>query len=170
MKKVYYDHFIYQGKAIYVYVSDNGLVFVSSLDEPNEIHMYIHNIDIVQNNAKTSYFINSIKAYLNHGQVCQNIELDLGDATDFQKRVWRTLLTVPYGNTATYTEIAQHINQPTAVRAVANAIGKNPFLIVVPCHKIIGKNGDLRGFRAGLTLKQHLLNLEHNSTTNSSAV
>lgn len=88
-----------------------------------------------------------------------NIEYLL-QGTDFQKMVWNALLNIPYGKTLTYKEIAILINKPKAVRAVANAISKNKLLIIIPCHRVIGSNGSLTGFRGGLDLKEHLINLE----------
>jgi|SRR6056297_1137420 len=80
--------------------------------------------------------------------------------TDFQKKVWRTLLTIPYGSCCSYSDVAKKIDQPNAVRAVANAIGANPLLMVIPCHRVIRKNGELGGFSAGLDLKKRLLEME----------
>ena len=88
-----------------------------------------------------------------------NIEYLL-QGTDFQKMVWNALLNIPYGKTLTYKEIAILINKPKAVRAVANAISKNKLLIIIPCHRVIGSNGSLTGFRGGLDLKEHLIKLE----------
>lgn len=88
-----------------------------------------------------------------------NIEYLL-QGTDFQKMVWNALLNIPYGKTLTYKEIAILINKPKAARAVANAISKNKLLIIIPCHRVIGSNGSLTGFRGGLDLKEHLINLE----------
>lgn len=88
-----------------------------------------------------------------------NIEYLL-QGTDFQKMVWNALLNIPYGKTLTYKEIAILINKPKAARAVANAISKNKLLIIIPCHRVIGSNGSLTGFRGGLDLKEHLIKLE----------
>ncbi|SDB90308.1 methylated-DNA-[protein]-cysteine S-methyltransferase [Pelagirhabdus alkalitolerans] len=81
--------------------------------------------------------------------------------TTFQKQVWEAVGRVPYGDTATYTDIANMINRPTAIRAVSRAIGQNPLLIHCPCHRVIGKDGSLTGYRSGLSLKQSLLELEN---------
>lgn len=80
--------------------------------------------------------------------------------TPFQLAVWRALLSVPYGQTATYSDMAADIGKPRAVRAVGAAIGANPILIAVPCHRVIGKNNKLTGFRAGLDMKRTLLEFE----------
>jgi methylated-DNA-[protein]-cysteine S-methyltransferase len=80
--------------------------------------------------------------------------------TDFQRRVWQQLLTVPYGQTATYQEIADAIGNPLAVRAVGAANGRNPISLVVPCHRIIGHDGHLVGYGGGLWRKEWLLRHE----------
>ena len=82
--------------------------------------------------------------------------------TDFQKSVWDGLLKVPYGTTASYLQLAKNINNEKAVRAVANANGANSIAIIIPCHRIIGTNGELTGFGGGLPLKKRLLKLEQN--------
>lgn len=80
--------------------------------------------------------------------------------TAFQKKVWRQLVKIPYGTTSSYGEIAQRIHNPKGCRAVGMANGKNPIPIIIPCHRVIGKNGTLTGFAAGLEIKQQLLDLE----------
>ncbi len=80
--------------------------------------------------------------------------------TGFQQQVWNALLEVPYGTTSTYAGLAQRVGQPTAVRAVASANGANALSIIVPCHRIIGSNGELTGYAGGLPAKKKLLELE----------
>ena len=80
--------------------------------------------------------------------------------TDFQKKVWKALCDIPYGETRSYKDIAVAINQPTASRAVGNANNKNPLMIVVPCHRVIGANGSLTGYAGGLHIKEALLTIE----------
>jgi methylated-DNA-[protein]-cysteine S-methyltransferase len=80
--------------------------------------------------------------------------------TPFQLAVWRTLREIPYGETRSYTQIANAVGRPSAVRAVGAANGANPLPIVVPCHRVIGANGSLTGFGGGLTAKRFLLDLE----------
>jgi AraC family transcriptional regulator of adaptative response/methylated-DNA-[protein]-cysteine methyltransferase len=80
--------------------------------------------------------------------------------TAFQQRVWNGLLRIPYGQTVSYQEEAQAINQPSAVRAVANANGANRMSIIIPCHRVIGKNGQLVGYGGGVARKQWLLQHE----------
>jgi len=80
--------------------------------------------------------------------------------TEFQKSVWRALLTIPFGETRSYRDIAIQIGNPAAVRAVGAANGKNPISIIAPCHRVIGSSGALTGFAGGLAAKQLLLTLE----------
>lgn len=82
--------------------------------------------------------------------------------TPFQKQVWETLQQIPYGQMTTYKQIAEQINHPKAVRAVGGAINKNPLSIIVPCHRVIGTNQKLTGYRGGLERKEQLLSLEKN--------
>lgn len=80
--------------------------------------------------------------------------------TPFQKEVWRELCRIPYGETASYQAIAERLGKPKACRAVGMANGRNPLPIIIPCHRIIGKNGTLTGFGGGLPVKRQLLELE----------
>jgi methylated-DNA-[protein]-cysteine S-methyltransferase len=83
--------------------------------------------------------------------------------TEFQKKVWNALLTIPFGQTRSYQQIAQQIGHPKAVRAVGAANGKNPISIIAPCHRVIGANGKLTGFAGGLSVKKYLLEIESNN-------
>lgn len=80
--------------------------------------------------------------------------------TAFQKEVWAALLTIPYGETRSYGQIASQIGRPSASRAVGMANHRNPISILIPCHRVIGAKGDLVGYGGGLELKERLLNLE----------
>lgn len=80
--------------------------------------------------------------------------------TDFQKLAWNALLTIPYGETRSYAQMARQIGRPDAVRAVGAANGRNPISIIVPCHRVIGASGELTGFGGGLPAKARLLALE----------
>ncbi|MBT2295253.1 methylated-DNA--[protein]-cysteine S-methyltransferase [Pseudomonas fluorescens] len=92
-----------------------------------------------------------------------DLELDFA-GTDFQVRVWQALLTIPFGETRSYRDIAIQVGQPTAVRAVGAANGRNPISIIAPCHRVIGTSGSLTGFAGGLAAKQFLLSLEGQQT------
>lgn len=80
--------------------------------------------------------------------------------TDFQRKVWKALLTIPFGETRSYGQIARNIGSPDAVRAVGAANGRNPVAIIAPCHRVIGSTGRLTGFAGGLDAKARLLALE----------
>jgi methylated-DNA-[protein]-cysteine S-methyltransferase len=80
--------------------------------------------------------------------------------TPFQRKVWNALLTIPFGETRSYSQIAEQIGSPRAVRAVGAANGRNPLSIVAPCHRVVGANGALTGFAGGLDVKARLLALE----------
>ena len=82
------------------------------------------------------------------------------NGTDFQRQVWQTLASIPYGETISYAELASRVGRPRASRAVGAANGKNPLPIVLPCHRVIGANGSLTGFGGGLPTKRFLLDLE----------
>lgn len=86
--------------------------------------------------------------------------------TPFQQEVWNELRKIPYGEVRTYTDIAEKLSRPKATRAVANAIGKNPLLFIIPCHRVIRKDGNLSGFRAGVDVKRKLLQLEKVTLSN----
>ncbi len=97
------------------------------------------------------YFAGKLKKF--------TLKLDFA-GTAFQKKVWEALLTIPFGETRSYAQIATQVGSPKAVRAVGAANGKNPISIVAPCHRVIGSNGKLTGFAGGLTAKELLLRLE----------
>jgi len=88
-----------------------------------------------------------------------SVPLDMRGTT-FQKQVWQALLAIPFGETRTYSNLANRLGNPAATRAVGAANGGNPIAIVVPCHRVIGATGSLTGFAGGLQAKAHLLNLE----------
>ena len=83
------------------------------------------------------------------------------DGTDFQKRVWQEIARIPYGGTLSYSKLAKRAGAPEAIRAASSATGRNPVSIVIPCHRVVGKNGSLCGFAGGLDKKRQLLGLEH---------
>jgi len=94
----------------------------------------------------------------------ERFELPLaGDGTPFQRRVWKALGEIPFGDTVTYGDIARRIGAPRAIRAVGAAIGRNPISIAVPCHRVVGANGSLTGYAGGLDRKRALLALERRS-------
>ena len=87
--------------------------------------------------------------------------------TDFQKKVWLQLQCIPFSKTATYTDMAKALGDPKVIRAAANANGKNPIAIVIPCHRVIGSDGSMTGYAGGLWRKEWLLNHESSVTQGS---
>ena len=88
------------------------------------------------------------------------------EGTPFQQRVWQILRTIPYGHTMTYQEVGQRVIAATgqkrmSAQAVGQAVGHNPISILIPCHRVLGKDGSLTGYAGGVTLKKSLLELEH---------
>jgi methylated-DNA-[protein]-cysteine S-methyltransferase len=100
-----------------------------------------------------------LEEYFSGERTAFELELAL-DGTSFQRLVWSELLAVPYGDTVTYGELARRIGQPTASRAVGLANGKNPVAIIVPCHRVVGTDGNLTGYGGGLDRKRFLIDLE----------
>ncbi|MBM4213531.1 MAG: methylated-DNA--[protein]-cysteine S-methyltransferase [Gammaproteobacteria bacterium] len=102
--------------------------------------------------ALTGYFASKDETF--------DFSLDLSAGTEFQQQVWRALQRIAPGRTTTYSDIARRIGKPSAVRAVAAAIGRNPLSIIVPCHRVIGRDGSLTGYAGGQQRKAALLALE----------
>lgn len=96
-------------------------------------------------------------------EVVDFAELDFlaPQGTPFQQAVWQQLRQIPYGETTSYGEIAHRLGKPNAMRAVGGAVGRNPISILIPCHRVLGKNQSLTGFGGGLPNKRYLLQLEH---------
>jgi len=105
--------------------------------------------------------INQLDEYFNLERKRFDIPL-LTVGTPFQQSVWEALFKIPYGTTSTYLQLSKDIQNKKAVRAVANANGANAISIIVPCHRIIGTNGELTGYAGGLGVKKKLLELEQN--------
>lgn len=122
------------------------------------------NANIVgQENKHFALLKKELEAYFNHDLKIFTVPLDLV-GTEFQKKVWQALLTIPYGKTVSYLQQSESMGNPLSIRAVANANGMNKIAIIVPCHRVIGSNGKLTGYAGGLERKQFLLNLEKGIT------
>jgi len=100
-----------------------------------------------------------LEEYLSGKRETFDLKLD-PDGTDFQKKVWDLLQTIPFGKTKTYAWMADQLGDPKVIRAAASANGKNPIAIVIPCHRVIGSDGSLTGYAGGLDNKRFLLELE----------
>ena len=104
--------------------------------------------------------IEQLNDYFRGASVRFDVPLDMEGHTDFERVVWETARRIPYGEVRSYGWIASKIGKPTAARAVGGAIGRNSFVLVVPCHRVVGSDGKLTGFGAGLAWKRALLELE----------
>jgi methylated-DNA-[protein]-cysteine S-methyltransferase len=138
--------------------SDRGLAAILwANDNPKRVRLNIvgedesHPVLVETERQVNEFFTGRRKTF--------SVKLDFV-GTEFQNKVWRALLTIPFGETRSYSEIARQIGSPKAVRAVGAANGKNPISIIAPCHRVIGASGELTGFAGGLEAKAHLLMLE----------
>jgi len=101
-----------------------------------------------------------LKIYFGGRRVAFPDELDLSRATAFQRGVWEATRLIPYGETRSYTWVAEQIKKPRAVRAVGQALSRNPLPIIIPCHRVVANDGKLGGFSGGVEMKRYLLQLE----------
>jgi len=149
----------------YLAATTEGLCYIGSQGQSYEemerwLQVRRAGIRIVHDEHELQPYIEEVIQYLNGERQQFTIRHDI-QGTSFQKQVWQALLEIPYGATWSYSDIAQHMGRPAAVRAVGAAIGANPFLITIPCHRVIGKSGALTGYRGGLEMKTALLALEN---------
>jgi methylated-DNA-[protein]-cysteine S-methyltransferase len=144
---------VVDGLTLRLVASDSGLTVIDLkyLSPARAACPGTHPIAIEAARQLRAYFAGELREF--------DLPLDL-HGTDFQRRVWRELQRIPYGETRSYSQIAAAIGAPQAVRAVGAANGANPIPIVVPCHRVIGAGGKLVGYGGGLPLKQRLLQLE----------
>ena len=138
--------------------SDKGLAAILwENDDPRRVRLgpttedKTHPILLESEKQLNEYFAGKRKSF--------SLRLDF-KGTEFQQRVWRALLAIPFGETRSYGQLAIQLGNPKAMRAVGAANGRNPIAIVAPCHRVIGASGQLTGFAGGLEAKAHLLSLE----------
>ena len=156
------------------YSFQSPIGFLTICEQDNQlIRLYLDNPDrgILQsrNFEYHSDFLHEVYHQLNEYFAGKRKIFDLpvdGKGTAFQKAVWRELQKIPYGETRSYEDIAVAIGNKKAVRAIGQANGRNPIMIVVPCHRVIRKNGDISGFACGVEAKRYLLNLERENSIN----
>ncbi|WP_127492180.1 methylated-DNA--[protein]-cysteine S-methyltransferase [Paenibacillus glycanilyticus] len=165
---VYWDtlvHPVLHNRPIYLVATDNGLAQVTLPHESTMerveawVKKKIPNAILVRDLAQVAPYKQQLQEYLDGSRRSFTFALDFR-GTAFQNSVWQALFEIPYGEMRSYAEIAERVGNPKAVRAVGTANGMNPIPIVVPCHRVIGKNNTLTGFRGGLQLKEELLHLE----------
>ena len=140
------------------------------LDSQKGLHFFLQNSDrrvqkikdkfLPQKGLYNKSIIKEIELYLKKKSYLKKIKISILDGTTLQKEVWRQLTKITYGKTISYSDLALKTSKPKAVRAVASAVGKNPIGIVVPCHRVISKDGSLGGYAWGLKMKAQLLDIE----------
>ena len=164
IEHIYWSWLQQQDKRYVVAATELGICYIGSPNrELDDLitwgKSHAKQSELIENDERLAPYIAQLQLYWK-GEIRQfSLPFDMR-GTDFQRRVWNELQRIPYGDTVTYQHIANQLGKPTAARAVGTAIGKNPILIVIPCHRVIGSNGQLTGFRGGLQMKQELLELE----------
>lgn len=163
---VYWDVLELDGREYYLGMTEQGLVEVSLGNNEDEYAAFLRGVNkrvpkaaIIHSPERLSESKRQVNEYLNGERKEFDLPLDLR-GTEFQKAVWRATTEIPFGKTCSYLDIARAIGNHQASRAVGGALNKNPVPIVVPCHRVIGKNGALVGFGGGLPLKVEMLKLE----------
>ncbi len=161
---LYWSLLTFKDLNFYIASTSKGLVFVGSPNKPFEelsewAKKRFSRSPLVEAAEKLEPYAVEITEYLEGKRKTFTVSFDY-DGTAFQLAVWNALCAIPYGQTRSYSDIANSINKPAAVRAVGAAIGANPVLITVPCHRVVGKNGSLTGYRGGFEMKTRLLDLE----------
>lgn len=146
-----------------IYKTKVGLI---RIEHENDTVIFLKRINSIPDdwgvkNDFTDKIFQQILEYFNCNRKKFNFKYELR-GTEFQKKVWKALCNIPYGETKSYKEIATEIGNPKACRAVGMANNKNPITIVVPCHRVIGTNGKMVGYAGGIEMKEILLNLEKN--------
>ncbi|HAQ07160.1 MAG TPA: cysteine methyltransferase [Bacillus bacterium] len=149
---------------LYLAASEKGLCYVGSPGQSfNELEASMHKrfpeARIVESKEELKLYADELGAYFRGERRGFSHPIDI-KGTTFQEEIWNVLKEIPYGETYSYSDIAQRINRPAAVRAVGTAIGANPVLVTLPCHRVIGKNGAITGYRGGIEMKEFLLRLE----------
>jgi len=161
---VYWSLLDFKDWNLYIAATEKGLCYVGSQNkEFEELSVWADKrfpgCSLVEDNEKLNIYAEELKEYFDGKRKNFTVPFDY-HGTEFQVAVWNALCEIPFGETKSYSDIANHINKPAAVRAVGAAIGANPVLISVPCHRVVGKNGSLTGYRGGLEMKTQLLDLE----------
>lgn len=160
MKTIHYSFIECPLGALLIARTEKGLCFVGSPGESaEELQRKYPAAQLSRDDVALTPYRKELESYFTGESRSFQLPVD-AKGTIFQEKVWAALAEIPYGETWSYSDIATAIQNPSAVRAVGAAIGANPAMIVIPCHRVIGKNGKLTGFRGGLPLKRFLLDLE----------
>ncbi|WP_127506352.1 methylated-DNA--[protein]-cysteine S-methyltransferase [Paenibacillus humicus] len=161
---VYWSKLRHGDWELHLAATEEGLAFVGSRDG-GEAEMTawtsarMPGSRLVRSEEKLHPYADELLQYLEGRRDAFTLPFAMS-GTPFQLAVWEALKSIPYGDTESYSGIADRIGRPSAVRAVGAAIGANPVLIAVPCHRVIGKGGALTGYRGGMEMKTTLLELE----------
>lgn len=143
------------------YKTKIGIIKLTYQEKIYKIELVKEVNSINEKTSQTDKVIKEINQYLSKYRKEFSIyDLVRLEGTRFQKEVWHELQNIPYGETRSYKEIAKNIGNENAVRAVASAIGKNPLMIIIPCHRVIGSDGKMHGYAYGINFKKYLLDLE----------
>lgn len=143
------------------YKTKIGIIKLTYQEKIYKIELVKEVNSINEKTSQTDKVIKEINQYLSKYRKEFSIyDLARLKGTRFQKEVWHELQNIPYGETRSYKEIAKNIGNENAVRAVASAIGKNPLMIIIPCHRVIGSDGKMHGYAYGINFKKYLLDLE----------
>ncbi|HLZ81913.1 MAG TPA: methylated-DNA--[protein]-cysteine S-methyltransferase [Ktedonobacteraceae bacterium] len=166
-QEVYWSHIEYNTWKLYLAATNEGLCCLTLPKESfnaleHWVTLHIPDAQLIENPEALDSYKKQVLEYLQGKRTTFTFPLDFR-GTAFQVSVWRALTRIPYGETRSYSEIALVVQRPTAIRAVGAANGANPIPIVVPCHRVIGKNGNLTGYGGGLDVKEELLRLEGRS-------
>ncbi|MCY8521901.1 methylated-DNA--[protein]-cysteine S-methyltransferase [Bacillus atrophaeus] len=166
---IYWTLFVCNQWNVYIAATSKGLCFVGSKDF-DELVLWAERKfpqhTLVQDDKVLHPYVAELEEYIKGDRKKFTMPIDV-QGTPFQLAVWNALCEIPYGETYSYSDIAERIQKPDSVRAVGTAIGANPVLITIPCHRVIGKTGKLTGFRGGLEMKKQLLSLEKESSCHS---
>ncbi|MGE7602344.1 methylated-DNA--[protein]-cysteine S-methyltransferase [Peribacillus sp. NPDC097675] len=149
---------------LYIAKTTKGLCYVGSPGQSyaeleNWVQKRFPQAILLEDEVALHPYVDELHEYFAGTRRTFSLPIDV-HGTAFQLAIWEALNQIPYGKTSSYSDIAKIIQKPTAVRAVGTAIGANPVLITVPCHRVIGKNGSMTGYRGGMKMKQFLLQLE----------
>ena len=160
MQQLYTGTFTIGTEEFILAATEQGVAYFDLLkDSVEDLPNFFKGYQIIEDPSKIEAYIPEVRAYFQQECTTFTFELDLV-GTAFQQEVWQALRQIPYGQTTSYSALAEQIGRPKAYRAVANAVGRNPLLVIVPCHRVLGKDGSLTGFRGGLPLKRRLLKIE----------
>lgn len=160
---LYYTEYKALNRTFLMAATKEGLAYLGLKKDSLSLHDFAekHQLNLEENKEYLAPYMQEFNQYFRKDRTHEAFDFNLDMyGTTFQKEVWQALLTINYGKTKSYQEIAKEIERPKASRAVGTAVGRNPLMIVVPCHRVIHKNGSITGYRGGINMKKELLNLE----------